>query len=259
MEALLSQDLQRVASELSGLLIIVRGEEDGESITIKHLTVQQDDAIYDTVAKGWVCEPHHIQQVLLGDQAVLIGETFAEHGVQDGARLSATIRFKATVEEFITDVIALNPHFRGRSRELMDDVTVSPDDASRITGSLYWYGKGVKVLPDSIGSLTIDGNLILSQCSLVSLPERIGWLTVGGALNLGNNRLTSLPESVGSISVGGTLYLNNNQLASLPESFGSISVGGDLNLNNNQLTSLPESIGTLTVGGALNLSGNPLG
>ena len=64
---------------------------------------------------------------------------------------------------------------------------------------MRWDHKGIKVLPESIGSLTVGGDLHLQQNQLASLPEGFGSLTVGGHLNLGYNRLASLPEGFGSL------------------------------------------------------------
>ena len=48
------------------------------------------------------------------------------------------------------------------------------------------------------------------------LPESTGDLTIGGDLLLGNKKLESLPHSFGSLTAGGHLYVDNNQLGSRP-------------------------------------------
>ena len=113
---------------------------------------------------------------------------------------------KATVAEVAAEVAALNPHLT--VEELMENVEVDPSNPSRVVGNLRWIHKGITVLPESIGSLT-----------------------VGGTLSLGSNQLASLPEGFGSLTVGGDLYLYGNRLRSLPEGFGSLTVGGDLKLD----------------------------
>jgi hypothetical protein len=182
---------------------------------------------------------------------------------QDGARLSASIKTrKASVREVATEIVARNPSAAadGLTVEvLIDGVEVDPEDDFHVLGDLNWSSLGRVVLPESIGDLTVDGDMALYSNQLESLPESFGSLTVGGQLNLCNNKLESLPESFGSLTVGGDLHLNNNKLESLPESFGSLTVGGHLYFNNNQLESLPESFGSLTVGGgSLALYGNPV-
>ena len=82
---------------------------------------------------------------------------------QDGARLSASIKTrKASVREVAADIVAGNPSAAadGLTVEgLMEDVEVDPEDASHVLGSLNWGGKGLVVLPESIGDLTVDGCL----------------------------------------------------------------------------------------------------
>ena len=95
---------------------------------------------------------------------------------------------KATVEEVVVDMIELNPHL---TREgLMEGVEVDPEDATRVEGGVCWYEEGIKVLPESIGDLT-----------------------VGGTLYLANNNLATLPSSFGSLQVGGQVYLVDNPVA----------------------------------------------
>ena len=131
---------------------------------------------------------------------------------QDGARLSVSIKTqKTSVAEVAAEIVARNPVAAADSgltvERLMECVEMNPEDASHVLGDLHWGGKGILVLPESVGDLTVSGSL-----------------------NLQNNNLKSLPESFGSLTVGGSLWLYNNQLESLPESFGSLTVGGDLYL-----------------------------
>ena len=140
---------------------------------------------------------------------------------------------KATVEEVVAEMIELNPHLT--REELMRYVEVDPKDASRVKGNVNWTYKGIKVLPESIGDLTVDGNL-----------------------GLYNNNLATLPAGFGSLTVGGNLYLHYNNLATLPASFGSLTVGGDLDLSINNLATLPASFGSLQVGETVYLRDNPV-
>ena len=59
-------------------------------------------------------------------------------------------------------------------------VRVDPEETSHVLGSLNWNGLGIVVLPESIGDLTVDGDLYLNSNQLESLPESFGSLTVGG-------------------------------------------------------------------------------
>ena len=144
---------------------------------------------------------------------------------------------KASVREVATEIVARNPSAAADGltiERLMRCVEVDPEDASHVLGGWWsWSRKGLVVLPESIGDLTVDGNLNLYNNQLESLPASFGRLTVGGALNLQCNRLESLPASFGRLTVGGDLDLYRNKVESLPASFGGLTVGGDLRLSNN--------------------------
>jgi len=96
---------------------------------------------------------------------------------QDGARLSASITTqKASVAEVAAEVVARNPAAAaddGLAVEwLMRNVGVDPEDASHALGSLNWSEKGIVVLPESIGDLTVDGHLSLpSDAATTTMPS----------------------------------------------------------------------------------------
>ena len=160
------------------------GEED------KRLTVDPAQRVHKAIAAAFGTK-RHPQRVLFGDNDVLEGESFEDHGIevngasaeacvsfgraphsnavcQDGARLSASTR-KASVREVAAEVVALNP---GLDESPLDVLTVErlmercegdpEDDASHVPGDLDWSNMGIVLLPPSIGDLTIDGNLRLS-------------------------------------------------------------------------------------------------
>jgi len=251
----------------------------------KRLTINQEQPVHGCVtAEAFGCErqeqvhakPHTLEGESFDDNEVDGGiVTFlatlpppVAHlcvyvGSQDGTRLSVSRSVKtrkASVRDVAAEIVACNPVAAADGltvKWLMKDVEVDPEDASHALG-MSWGNNGIAVLPESIGDLTVVGDLCLDGNKLVSLPESFGSLTVGGDLYLSRNKLESLLESFGSLTVGGGLYLGDNKLESLPESFGSLTVGGGLYLHFNQLQSLPESFGSLTVGGDLSLAGNKL-
>ena len=105
---------------------------------------------------------------------------------------------KATVEEVVAEMIELNPHLT--REELMEGV--DPEDASRVEGDVDWDLKGIKVLPESIGDLTVGGTLGLSGNNLATLPASFGSLQVGGKVYLmGNPVAASRPHFDGLILV----------------------------------------------------------
>ena len=118
---------------------------------------------------------------------------------------------KATFEEFVAETIELNPSL---TREgLMEGVEVDAEDASRVEGNVDWHNMGIKVLPESIGDLTVDGHLWLDGNNLATLPASFGSLTVGGGLHLSGNNLATLPSSFGSLQVGRKVHLRRNPVA----------------------------------------------
>ena len=62
----------------------------------------------------------------------------------------------------------------------------------------------------------------LEDMGLSALPESLGDLTLSGNLNLGYNKISTLPESFSSVAVGKDLALWNNEFSTLPESFPNV-------------------------------------
>ena len=85
----------------------------------------------------------------------------------------------------------LNPHLT--VEVLMAGMTFELDGCTLQSWNLY--AKGLTTLPDSIGDLTVGGNLYLNENQLTTLPESFGSLTVGGDLCLCRNQLITLPRS----------------------------------------------------------------
>ena len=129
---------------------------------------------------------------------------------------------KATVEEVVAEIATLNP--RVTREALMEDVEVDPEDASRAKEYVGWSEKGIAVLPESIGDLTMDGGLGLSHNNLATLPASFGSLTVGGGLWLNDNNLATLPASFGDLKVGGRVYLSDNPVAASGPRFDGLDV-----------------------------------
>lgn len=219
------------------------------------LIADKQDVIWGAVSAKLEAE---CAEVLLGDEPVLDGETFADCGVENGARLSIRVKYRATVEDFVNQLLMSNPHLK-RSQVWKSSLRVDASDPSTVHGDWGLPERGIRELPDSIGSLTVEGDFYLNDNLLTSLPPSIGGLTVTGYLNLSGNQLRTLPDSFSSISIGRCLYLNHNQLQTMPENFGNLQLpGGSLLLHNNKLQSLPDSFGELSVGGTLDLQQNQL-
>ena len=195
------------AAEEGGLRVEVSTDAETRSIC-----ALPTDAVRDAIAHAFDRPVEHIEVVGFGDDEVAPCDTFEELGIEDGARLSVSFRApKATVEEVVAETIELNPHLT-RER-LMEYVEVDAEDASRVKGHVVWASLGIDALPESIGDLTVGGDLGLNYNNLATLPASFGSLTVGGNLGLGNNNLAPLPTSFGSLQVGGEVYLVDNPVA----------------------------------------------
>ena len=108
---------------------------------------------------------------------------------------------KTSVADVVAEIVARNPSAAadGLTVEiLMEGVEVDPEDTSHVLGDLDWGRLGIVVLPESIGDLTVDGDLYLNNNKLESLPESFGSLTVGGDLNLHNNPVVESLNANGS-------------------------------------------------------------
>ena len=135
----------------------------------------------------------------------------------EGNRGLSAIPRKSTINEVVTEILELNSHLNKRIFVESWRGTYS-EDPSHVMGDVNWGYLGINVLPESIGDLTVDGNLELNDNILTTLPESFGSLTVGGNLYLNNNNLGSLPESFGSLKVGGSVFLNANPSLYVPVS-----------------------------------------
>ena len=76
-------------------------------------------------------------------------------------------------------MVDLNPHLTVEA--LMERVTFEEDGCTLQSWDLY--EKGLTMVPESIGDLTLSGDLLLGQNQLRTLPESFGSLTVGGFMN----------------------------------------------------------------------------
>jgi Leucine-rich repeat (LRR) protein len=119
-------------------------------------------------------------------------------------------------------------------------------------------GKGLQVLPESIGNLVKLRYLELNDNQLQSLPESIGNLVNLKVLWLSHNRLQSLPESIGSLVKLTYLNLFDNRLQSLPESIGNLVNLKCLRLSNNHFNFVPEGLFRLSNNCKISLENNSL-
>lgn len=212
LQARLDADIERVASQdvKPASVLRVRARSDSEEV---ELDVRSDEVVHATVFPAFGLPPDSRAlkggsraQIIFGGEPVLPEETFRDHGIEDGARLyvSHTV---PSVEQIVTELLVLNPglsrHRATRQNEGKGMHRVDPQNPRRILGSWDLDHLGLTSLPDSLSSLIIDGDLLLSRNQLSSLPRDFGEISVGGSLDLSHNRIESLPASFGDLTVGG--------------------------------------------------------
>ena len=231
----------------------ITAHTDDETRTV---SCRPSDAVHDALAAAFERPVEHIEEALLGNDAVQPGETFDDLGIEDGARLN--VRFWEGVHDVVAEIATLNP---GVTRErLMEGVIVDPKDPSRVLGNLNWQGGENEDYEEWKEELEwLEGlerlerqEAIRHVARITNLPESIGALTVTGDLNLHYNNLATLPASFGSLTVGGHLRLSYNNLQKLPDRFRKINVGryvwldGQFNKNLNVKASEYTNFGLIT-------------
>ena len=235
--------------EIERLNIVVNTDDDDGKI----VKVFPNQHVSDVIAIEFGRPPWHIEEIWMGEVGVGERDSFEDIGAEDGARLGVRFKYthmRASFEEVVRDIVELNP---GVSQEaLMNNeegmVLTLPGYDTIVSSYLNWSRKNIRVLPESIGDLTVYGDLDLSFNNITALPQNFGNLAVLDDLWLGHNRLEELPASFSRIIVWGHLSLTHNQLSRLPDNFGNLKVGRNLDLDTNNLTALPESFPQLDVG-----------
>ena len=166
---------------------------------VSNVTITPTECLYLIIASCFGVRTANIEELWFGNNLIEPDDTCEDLGIEDGARLSLRIRL-ATFQEVVYDIIELNPDIQ--YDDLMN-VTVDPNNPSNVIGDIRWTRLGIYLLPESIGDLTVGGNLDLAFNKLTTLPESFGKLTVDGDMNLSRNKLTTLPKSFGELTVGG--------------------------------------------------------
>ena len=88
--------------------------------------------------------------------------------------------------QVLTDILDLNPHLD--RAELLAGAT-DVDDRNCSVGDWDLGGMGIKALPKSIGTVTVDGQMNLSQNEMTRLPSEITDMRIAGSLDFTANEL----------------------------------------------------------------------
>ncbi len=105
--------------------------------------------------------------------------------------------------------------------------------------------RGLRELPDSIGSFSRLEHLLLENNQLKVLPDTIGNLTHLRWLSLSDNPLEALPAAIGNLQELKSLRLSSAKLSTLPENICMCHALEYLELWKTPLISLPSEIGNL--------------
>lgn len=108
-----------------------------------------------------------------------------------------------------------------------------------------WTGdaeSAVRVLPESLCTLTRLRELHLRSSSITRLPENLGALESLEVLALQHCRLEALPDGIGKLARLKRLLLDGNQLKTIPESVGHLPALELLSIDGNPFESLPASL-----------------
>jgi hypothetical protein len=160
-------------------------------------------------------------------------------------------------------------------RQLLDTNGLDTLTVEKVAGprkgridSLNLTGKGIAVLPSTIGKLTSLKYLFLGclrysglpigpYCNtLVKLPDEIGTLDSLVGLNVDGNQLTSIPATIGGLKQLTGLILSSNHLTAIPGEIGMLKNLRTLDLYHNDLQTLPDEIGQLHSLQYLNITGS---
>jgi len=163
---------------------------------VSTVTITPTELLYVIVAACFGVRPAFIDELWFGNHLIEPDDTCEGLGIEDGAMLSLRIKI-ATFEEVVGEIIELNSDIQ--YDDLMN-VTVDPNNPSNVSGDIRWANLGICLLPESLGVLTVGGNLDLIGNNLNTLPESFDKLTIGRFLDLSGNTLSpAKPQFAGLI------------------------------------------------------------
>jgi hypothetical protein len=118
-------------------------------------------------------------------------------------------------------------------------------------------GKGLRILPESVGKLDALEWLFIQDNGIQELPVSFSRLQNLKTVYLIRNRLTKWPDVFYRMPNLGTIDIGGNHLTEIPESISVCTTINKLYINDNFITKLPESITTLNLE-LIHVAGNGL-
>merc|ERR1711981_84185 len=145
-----------------GTIIDIQLLSNDSSLGDAHIRVPEGQIARDAIQAAYATltadQMKRLVVCMAGDE-IDMESSFEANGIEDGARLEVSLLRKASLEEVVRDMVELNPHrtveeLMGRVRFEEDGCTLQSWGLSRTP---------LTVLPESIGDLTLSGNLILGM------------------------------------------------------------------------------------------------
>lgn len=149
--------------------------------------------MHSTIIEVLELATHELGSVSFGGEPILPGDTFDDHGVEDGGRLDVGIHLASLWEIAWRGVLQLNPHLTE------DDVPYPIMDTRERPPRVAYSCKSWQ----------------LSSLQLVAIPEAVAELSYSQSLDLSNNKLSTLPRGFEKVRIGGDLWLDRNRLEPL--------------------------------------------
>jgi hypothetical protein len=178
----------------------------------------------------------------IGDiQIRSIGRVFARKKTETENAMSVTLRGKT--HSFRGNKFTQDGHRKVRTLYLCGDITI-PSDAE-------WQQIIVAVSKYDLKHLSLSCNIIKV------IPESIATLTNLKYFNLDDNKIMVIPESFAALTKLKRLDLNNNKIRVIPESFAALTNLVALNLDNNMIANVPDVLAELNNLKHLLISENP--
>jgi len=178
------------------------------------IIVKRTDTILETLLEktGYNKEDYERGKIHInfgGDPVVDDNASFADYGVEDGARISIQ-----NLKPSFNDIVIKLAQVNGLEPDslLVWPRTGEPRVTRNDDGSVHSWDltlTGIRQLPDIFGELVLTGDLILNQTNIEEIPTSIRGLKVGGDFSLKfNDNLTKIINLRG-IEVDGNIQLYN--------------------------------------------------
>jgi len=133
----------------------------------------------------------------------------------------------------------------GLDSVLVSEVSKLDSLGTRIEG-IFFDGRGISIIPDLIGDLTVLKYIDFANNNLNAIPDIIGSLSNLEFFEAPNNQITVIPDTIFSLLNLTNLHLHYNQISIISDSIGNLTNLFSLSFHNNLISDIPTSISNLT-------------